>query len=93
MRVGVCQINIFINESFSLKDKRRVMNSVKQRLRNKFNVSVIEESNGTNHKEGVLGVSCIGIDEAGVRNLLERVVLFLEDDGRFEITGLNTEIY
>ncbi len=93
MRVGVCQVNIFINESFSLKDKRKVMNSIKQRLRNKFNVSVIEESNGTSYKKGILGISCVGIDETGVKNLLERVVLFLEDDGRFEITELNMEIY
>jgi len=36
MRVGACQIDIFINESFSLKDKRRVVNSLKERLRNRF---------------------------------------------------------
>ena len=60
MRVGACQIDIFINESFSLKDKRRVVNSVKERIRNRFNVSVVEISTNSQWRKSSLGVSCVG---------------------------------
>jgi uncharacterized protein YlxP (DUF503 family) len=42
MRIGSGQVSLSLPESFSLKDKRRIMNSIKQRLRNRFNLSVIE---------------------------------------------------
>ncbi|MDK2895982.1 MAG: uncharacterized protein PWP04_102 [Candidatus Atribacteria bacterium] len=93
MRVGVCQIEIFIDHSFSLKDKRRVVNSIKNRIKNRFNVSIIETGTGTNRKKTTIGLSCVGIDENSVRNLLNQIVSFLEEDDRLEITDLSAEIY
>lgn len=39
MVVGVCTVELWIPESQSLKDKRQVLHSVKDRLRGKFNLS------------------------------------------------------
>jgi len=93
MRVGACQIDIFVNESFSLKDKRRVVNSLKERLRNRFNVSVIEISTNSRWRKSSLGISCVGNDERSVQLLLQQVVQFVEGDDRLEITNLTIEIY
>lgn len=40
--VGLCTVELFIPESQSLKDKRQVLLSLKDRLREKFNLSVAE---------------------------------------------------
>jgi uncharacterized protein YlxP (DUF503 family) len=40
--VGVLTLELRLENSHSLKDKRHVVESLKQRLRNKFNVSVAE---------------------------------------------------
>ncbi|GEM_PF-214408 len=40
MQVGVLKIKLFIPYSQSLKDKRRVVQSVTTRIRNKYNVSI-----------------------------------------------------
>ncbi len=93
MKIGACQIDIFINESFSLKDKRRVVNSLKERLRNRFNISVIEVSTNAQWKKSSLGISCVGNDEQSVQSLLQQVVQFVEGDDRLEITDLTIEIY
>jgi uncharacterized protein len=40
--IGVLTLEIRIEDSHSLKDKRHVVKSLKERLRHKFNVSVAE---------------------------------------------------
>ena len=42
MVVGVARIKLVISDSHSLKDKRRVVQSLKARIRNEFNVSIAE---------------------------------------------------
>ena len=42
MIVGSLRVRFLIRESRSLKDKRQVVRSVKDRLRNQFNISVAE---------------------------------------------------
>ncbi|HVN04563.1 MAG TPA: DUF503 domain-containing protein [Bryobacteraceae bacterium] len=40
--IGVLTLEIVLENSHSLKDKRHVVKSLKERLRNKFNVAVAE---------------------------------------------------
>ena len=40
MVIGVCRLTISIAESYSLKDKRRVVKSLVERVRHRFNVAV-----------------------------------------------------
>ena len=42
MNIGVVRITLRILHSRSLKDKRRVVNSLRQRVGSKFNVSIAE---------------------------------------------------
>ena len=42
MIVGSLQVRLLVREARSLKDKRQVLQSIKDRLRNQFNVSVAE---------------------------------------------------
>ena len=42
MNIGVLKIDILLSDSHSLKDKRRVLRKLKDRLKNNFNISVAE---------------------------------------------------
>jgi len=56
MPIGLLTLDIHIPESRSLKDKRQVLRSLKDRLRGKFNVAVAE----LEHSE-ILSRATIGI--------------------------------
>ena len=42
MIVGVLKVSLLIRESHSLKDKRRVLKSIKDRVRNRLNAAISE---------------------------------------------------
>ena len=93
MRIGSGQVLLSLPESFSLKDKRRIMNSIKQRLRNRFNLSVIDMNPDVAWNQGQIGFACVGKDEMTVRRLIDQIGRFVEEDGRYEITEFTIQIY
>ncbi len=42
MIVGIMVLDLHSNSTHSLKEKRQIVSSMKEKLRNKFNISVIE---------------------------------------------------
>ena len=42
MIVGILQMELRFSESHSLKEKRRILKSIKDRLRHRFNIAVSE---------------------------------------------------
>jgi uncharacterized protein YlxP (DUF503 family) len=60
MYVGAMRVRLIVRESHSLKDKRQVLNSIRDKLRNNFNVSVAEVDEQENRQMIVLGVAVVG---------------------------------
>jgi uncharacterized protein YlxP (DUF503 family) len=77
MIVGSLRVRLLVRESRSLKDKRQVMRSIKDRLRNGFNVSVAEVDAQDNRQLIVLGLAMVGSERKHVRTTLEQVVAAL----------------
>src|SRR5271155_412918 len=59
MIVGSLRIRLLLREARSLKDKRQVVKSIKDRLHNGFNVSVSEVEEQDNCRIAVLGVALV----------------------------------
>ena len=74
MIVGSLRLRLLIRESRSLKDKRQVVRSIKDRLRQAFNVSVAEVEDQDQRQLAVLGVALVGGDARHVRTTLEQIV-------------------
>ena len=70
MFVGVLRITLQIPGARSLKDRRRVVLSFKDRLRQKLRLSVAEVGGLDSHQRAVLGVAVVGNDAAQVDELL-----------------------
>jgi uncharacterized protein YlxP (DUF503 family) len=90
--VGAARVVLHVHGSRSLKEKRGVVRSVSQRLRNRFNVSVAEVEGQDTWQRAVLGLAVVAGDAGRARHLLERAVDFIEDLHLAEVVGQEVEI-
>lgn len=74
MTVGVLRIELAIQEARSLKDKRRVVKSLKDRLANRFHVSVAEVDDLDLWQKAVIGVAMVANDGQFVQSCLDKIV-------------------
>ena len=74
MVVGVLRVRLMIHDAYSLKDKRRVLKSLKDRIGGKFNVSIAEVDPSDHHRHAVLGISLVGNDSRYVHSCLDKIV-------------------
>ena len=74
MIVGILKIELAIFDARTLKDKRRVIASLKQKLRNRFNVSVAEVGYLDTPKRCRLGVSVVSRESRMAHSQLDQVV-------------------
>jgi uncharacterized protein YlxP (DUF503 family) len=72
--VGLCTVELFIPESQSLKDKRQVLLSLKDRLREKFNLSVAEVDGQDLWQKAVLGLACVANEGRYVNQVLDQAL-------------------
>ena len=73
MQTGSLLVRLFIRESRSLKDKRQVVKSIIERLRNGFNASVAEVAARDHHQIVVLGVAVVGEEASDVKTTLDQI--------------------
>jgi hypothetical protein len=71
--IGSILLEIFLPASQSLKDKRRVVRSLKDRLRSRFNVAVAEIDHQDTHQRATLGVVSIASGRLQIEQLFESV--------------------
>lgn len=74
MIVGVMKVDVAVLDSQSLKDKRRVIQSVKQKLRDRFNVSVAEIEYGDLLQRCRLGIAIVGDETRGLHAQLDKMI-------------------
>lgn len=62
MKIGIMVMDLLCESSHSLKEKRQVLSSIKERLRNKYNISVIESDYQDLWQKTQLSVVMVGLD-------------------------------
>lgn len=92
MIVGAALIEIHVHGSRSLKQKRGVVRSISQRLRNRFNLAVAEVGGQGSWQRAQLGLTAVGGDAGVVRSVLERAVDFVESLHLAEVLASEVEI-
>ena len=91
MIIGCCYIKFYLHESRSLKEKRRVVRAIKDRLKNNFNVSVAEVGDQDNWQSLHIGISAVGSDRRYMDGLMTKVVDANDRMNLAEITNCKTE--
>jgi uncharacterized protein YlxP (DUF503 family) len=78
MVIGVLEIILWLPESHSLKAKRQVIKSLKDKVRNRFNVSIAEVDDQELWQKAHLGICSLSNDRREVNARLDQVINFVE---------------
>ena len=92
MIVGVCTVELFIPEGHSLKGKRQVLQSLKNRLREKFNLSVAEVGDQDLWQKSILGLACVANESAHVNQVLEQALNMIRGIPTIELVRSRIEL-
>ena len=77
MTIGVLQLELSIGDAMSLKDKRRVVKSLKDRIAHGHNVSIAEVGALDEHRRSILGMAMVSNDSRYVEGALSKLVDFV----------------
>ncbi|MGQ0811979.1 MAG: DUF503 domain-containing protein [Nitrospiraceae bacterium] len=92
MIVGVCTVELFIHDGHSLKAKRQVLLSLKDRLREKFNVSVAEVGEQDLWQKAVLGIACVANEGKHVNQVLDQALNLIHGVPTIDIVRSHLEL-
>ena len=92
MIVGTLLVEIHLGPVFSLKEKRQLVRSVIDRIKQRFNVSVAEIGQQEEHRWAIIGIACVANATNHVDRQLDHILDFLDQDGRFSLVQIEKEM-
>lgn len=93
MIVGTLRLEFRLHGVFSLKEKRKSANSLKQKLRNSFNIAVAETEAQDSHQVLVLGVVTVANETQHVHSQLSKVLAWVEASAHDELVHANMDVF
>ena len=91
MIVVVAIFELHIEYAQSLKEKRMVVKSLRDKLRHRFEISVNEVALQDLHQRARLGVAFIASDNASADSILEKISSFVETNAEATLNGWTSE--
>ena len=92
MTVGVLQVELSVTDAMSLKDKRRVIKSIKDRIANSHNVSIAEVGALDEHRRCILGMAMVSNDSRYVEGALSKLVDFVRTVPSVDLVDYQIEL-
>jgi uncharacterized protein YlxP (DUF503 family) len=92
MFVGVLRLTFHVPAAQSLKEKRRVVLKVRDRIRARFDVSIAEVACQDLHQRAVFGVCVVSSEASVCDSVLEQVARAAGSIGDAVLTDRETEI-
>ncbi len=92
MKVLIMSVNLRASWVHSLKEKRMVVRSITQKLKNKFNISVNEIDNQDLHQSIVIGISGICAGSSQADSTVENIINFIELNTDAELINVEKDI-
>lgn len=92
MRVAWLRLGLRIDGVHSLKEKRKVVRHLVDGARSRFCVAAAEVEDLDLHNRACLGFSVVGNDAVHLAAVLDRVLEFVEADGRAEVVEMDRDM-
>lgn len=92
MKIGVLSITLVLRGCRSLKDKRQVVKSLRERLRQRFNVAVAEVDAQNLWQRAELAIVTVSGEGSHTRDVLERARRFVRANPNAEVARADLEI-
>lgn len=91
-RIGVLEVRLVLHGIGSLKEKRSIIKSLLERVRNRFHVAVSEVGCQDVWGTAELGMAAVSSDAVVLQGLLEKVLRFIESEGQAVVADYRVEI-
>ncbi len=92
MIVGVLRVELRLTDARSLKDKRRVVQSLLERARREYHVAAAEVDRQESWRQATLGFACVSDAAEHASRVLSRVTGLIERETRVELVDYAIEI-
>ena len=93
MRVGALEVRLGLSGVNSLKEKRRIIRSLKDRVRNKFNVAIAEIDDMDVWRAATLGIVTVANDGRFVESALSKVLNYVRANPESSLIDFDLEVF
>ncbi|NBG89171.1 DUF503 domain-containing protein [Isachenkonia alkalipeptolytica] len=93
MVVGICSIQLIMFENHSLKEKRHLIKSIIEKIKHRYNVSIAEVGEHEKWQRSEIGIACVSNDKKHVDGVLQKIISYIDQDGRFDMEISQYEIF
>ena len=93
MIVGVMTTHLSMQGIISLKEKRSIVKSVIGRLKGRFNISIAEVDHQDNKQLAVIAVALVSNDARFINQQFDKIISFMQKDGRFYLGKIERETF
>jgi uncharacterized protein YlxP (DUF503 family) len=91
--IGAARVSLYLEETFSLKDKRQVVRSITSKVRNQFNVGIAEVEDLDDARVATLAIVCVSNSAPHADEMLATVIRFIEQRVEIGVVGeIETEL-
>ncbi len=91
--VGVLRVVVRIPGARTLKDRRRPVRSLRDRMRHRFDLAVHEIDGAEDPRLAVLAATTVGNDGGRIRAILDRAADLARSDGSLVATGIDVDVF
>jgi uncharacterized protein len=92
MIVGVVSFELHLPDSRSLKDKRRVVKSLIERMHQRYRISVAETAFHDLHQRAEISLAAVTVREADAERLLENLREMVESQPEIWLTRWDPQV-
>ncbi len=93
MVVGTLKIEFYLSDNRSLKGKRKIVRSMVDKTRSRFNVAVAEVGSNDKWQRIEIGISTVGNDRRHIDSSLNRILTFFDSLYLAQIVNSEMEIF
>ena len=93
MVVGTLKIEFLLSDNRSLKGKRKVVRSMVDKVKSRFNVAIAEVGSNDKGQKIELGISTVGNDRRHIDSSLNHTLKFLDSLYLAQIVNTEMEIF
>jgi len=91
--IGLLTLDIYIPDAVTLKDKRRVVKSLIERLSNRYNISVAEIEQLDKPSRATLAIAYVANERAQVERVLSHIEATASRERQAVVEGSFTEFF
>jgi uncharacterized protein YlxP (DUF503 family) len=90
--IGTGKIYMYASWVHSLKEKRMVVKSIKDKVKHRFNISIAEVENLDMHQSIVIGIACVSNSSKHANSCIQNVIEYIEQNTDAVIENIELEV-